>query len=328
MMSYTIAVESFDEITSSWDRLRHCLKWSCIFGLPSWLKAWWEAFGGEDQLYLRTLWDGQRVIGFAPLMVNNETASFIGSPDVCDYLDFVTAPGEESSFFQLLLDDLRNKGIRKLDLRPVRADSTVLKHLLIIARTRGYDVNCSPKDVCLELDLPATWNGYLAMLSSKQRHEVRRKLRRLWEADNVEYHCIEVGSQAEDHLDAFLKLFAFSKDVKASFMDSRMESFFRSVAKAMADIGLLRFGILQVNGIPTAMTMGFDYDDSHYLYNSAYDPQFGYLSVGLLSKVLCLKESIQRGRRKWNFLKGAEPYKYQLGGQEVPLYNCLITIAR
>ena len=326
-MTHTVAVESLDEITSSWDRLRHCLNWSCIFALPAWLKSWWEAFGGEDQLYVRTLWDDEKVIGFAPLMVKNETASLIGGADVCDYLDFAIAPGQERNFFELLLDDLRSRGMRKLDLRPVRHDSAVLKHLLVMAGNRGYQVNCSPEDVSLELDLPTTWSQYLATLSGKQRHEIRRKLRRLWEAANVEYRCIEVGSQADDHLDAFLKLFALSKDTKAGFMDSKMESFFRSLARTMADIGLLRFGILQVNSAPAAMTMGFDYDDSHDLYNSAYDPQFGYLSVGLLSKVLCLKESIQRGRRRWSFLKGAEPYKYQLGGEEVPLYNCLITIA-
>ena len=326
-MNYTFAVESFDEISSSWDRLRHRLNWSCIFALPAWLTAWWRAFGGDHQLYLRTLWDDEKVIGFAPLMVKNQTAALIGSPDVCDYLDFVTAPGEERNFLGLLLDDLGNRGVRKLDLRPVRHDSAVVKHLIVVAGNRGYEVNCSPEDVSLELDLPSTWNEYLAILTGKQRHEIRRKLRRLWEADNVEYRCIEVGPLAEDHVDAFLKLFALSRDVKASFMDSGMESFFRSLAKTMADIGLLRFGILQVNCIPAAMTMGFDYDDSHYLYNSAYDPQFGFLSVGLLSKVLCLKESIQKGRRRWSFLKGAEPYKYQLGGEEVPLYNCLITIA-
>ena len=143
----------------------------------------------------------------------------------------------------------------------------------------------------------------------------------------MEYRCIEVGREVEDYLDVFLKLFALSKSEKASFMNPKMECFFRSLAKAMADIVLLRIGILQVKEVPAAMTIGFDYDDSHYLYNSAYDPQFGYLSVGLLSKILCLKESIQKGRRRWNFLKGAEPYKYQLGGQEVPLHNCLITIA-
>ena len=327
-MSYTIAVESLDGVTSSWDRLRRRLKWNSIFVLPAWLKAWWETFDGEHELYLRTLRDGQKVIGFAPLVLNSGIASFIGSADVCDYLDFVVASGRESDFFEVLLEDLREKGIKKLDLRPLRPDSTVLEHLPRIARKRGYEVNCSPEDVSLELDLPATWNEYLAILNTKQRHEVRRKLRRLWEAGNVEYRCIEVGRQAEDYLDTFLKLFSLSKDEKARFMDPKMESFFKSLANAMADLGLLRIGLLQVENVPAAMTMGFDYNDSHYLYNSAYDPQFGYLSVGLLSKVLCLKESIQKGKRKWNFLKGAEPYKYRLGGQEIPLYNCSITVAR
>ncbi len=326
-MGYAFTVESLDGVASSWDRLRHYLTWSSIFVLPAWLKAWWEAFGTSGELYLRTLLDDQKVIGFAPLLVNNETASFIGSADVCDYLDFVVIPGRESDFFEVLLDDLREKGIKTLDLKPLRPDSTVLKHLLSIARKRGYDVNCCPDNVSLELDLPPTWNEYLAILSSKQRHEVRRKLRRLWEAGNVEYRCVEIGHEVEDYLDVFLKLFALSKDEKANFMDPRMESFFRSLAKAMAGVGLLRIGILQVNKFPAAMTMGFDYDDSHYLYNSAFDPQFSYLSVGLLCKVLCLKESIDKGKKKWNFLKGGEPYKYQLGGQEVPLYNCLIGVA-
>jgi CelD/BcsL family acetyltransferase involved in cellulose biosynthesis len=225
-----------------------------------------------------------------------------------------------------LLDDLREKGIKKLDLRPLRPDSTVLIQLVSVAQNRGYEVTCRPEDVSLELDLPATWNEYLAILKNKQRHEVSRKLRRLWEAGSVEHRCVEVGREVEDYLDIFLKLFSLSKDEKASFMNHNRESFFRSLAKAMAEIGLLRMGTLQVNKVPAAMTMGFDYDGSHYLYNSAYDPQFSYLSVGLLCKVLCLKDSIEKGRRKWNFLRGGEPYKYRLGGHEVPLYSCQITI--
>jgi CelD/BcsL family acetyltransferase involved in cellulose biosynthesis len=326
-MSYTLTVDSLDGVASSWDRLRHCLKWSSIFVLPAWLKAWWEAFGGEDELYLRTLRDGQKVIGFAPLLVNKETASFIGSADVCDYLDFVIAPGRETDFFKVLLDDLREIGVKTLDLKPLRPDSTVLVQLVSIAQNRGYEVTCCSEDVSLALVLPPPWNEYLAILNNKQRHEVRRKLRRLWEAGNVEHHCVEVSRELEDYLDTFLNLFSLSKDEKASFMDAKMESFFRSLAKAMAEIGLLRLGVLQLDKVPTAMTMGFDFNDSHYLYNSAYDPRFSYLSVGLLCKILCLKESIEKGKKKWNFLKGGEPYKYQLGGQEVPLYNCLITVA-
>jgi CelD/BcsL family acetyltransferase involved in cellulose biosynthesis len=270
---------------------------------------------------------GEKIIGLAPLLLTKGTASFVGSPDVCDYLDFVILSRRQRDFFEVLLDDLRGKGVNKLDLRPVRPDSTVLSQLVGIARNRNYKVIFSPEDVSLELDLPPTWNEYLGMLKNKQRHEVRRKLRRLWEAGNVEHRCVEAGRDVEDYLDIFLKLFSSSKDEKASFMNPKMESFFRSLAKAMAEIGLLRIGMVRVNEVPAAMTMGFDYDSSRYLYNSAYDPQFDYLSVGLLCKVLCLKESIEKGKKKWSFLKGGEQYKYQLGGQEVPLYNCQIIIA-
>ncbi len=325
-MSYTLTVESLDGVASSWDKLRNCLKWSSIFVLPAWLKVWWGVFSGENQLYLRTLRQGEEIIGFAPLKVSKETASFIGSDDVCDYLDFVIVAGKEQDFFEILIDDLKEKGIKNLDLRPLRPDSTVITQLVGVAQSRGYEVVCYSEDVSLELDLPDTWNEYLAVLKTKQRHEVRRKLRRLWGTRGVEHLCVEVGQQVEDYLDIFLKLFSLSEDEKASFMNHKRESFFRSLAKAMAEIGLLRLGILQLDKVPAAMTIGFDFDESHYLYNSAYDPKFSYLSVGLLCKVLCLKESIERGKNSWNFLKGGEPYKYQLGGQEVPLYGCQITI--
>jgi CelD/BcsL family acetyltransferase involved in cellulose biosynthesis len=325
-MSYTLTVETLDGVSSSWHKLRHCLKWGSIFILPAWMKVWWEAFDGENELYLRTVRQGEEIIGFAPLMVHKETASFIGSSDVSDYLDFVINTGREKDFFKILLDDLEERGVKKLDLRPLRPDSTVLTQLAGVAQNRGYEVLCHPDDVSLELDLPASWNEYLAILKNKQRHEVRRKLRRLWEASGVEHHCVEVGPEVEDYLDIFLKLFSLSKDEKAEFMNQKRELFFRSLAKAMAELGLLRLGILRLEKVPAAVTIGFDYEDSHYLYNSAYDPQFSYLSVGLLCKVLCLKESIERGKKKWNFLKGGEPYKYQLGGQEVPLYSCQIAI--
>ena len=325
-MSYVLTIESFDSVISSWDKLRYCLKWDSVFVLPVWLKVWWEAFGGKTELFLRTLRQGNEAIGFAPLQVTHETASFIGSGDVCDYLDFAIAPGKEKGFFNVLLDDLREKDIKKLDLRPLRPDSTVLTQLVNIAQNRGYDVMLHPEDVSLELDLPPTWNEYLAILKAKQRHEVRRKLRRLWETGGAEHRCVEIGREVEDYLDIFLQLFSSSKAEKARFMNPEMESFFRSMAKAMAEIGLLRVGILELDKVPAAMTIGFDHNGSHYLYNSAYDPRFNHLSVGLLCKVLCLKVSIEKGRKKWNFLKGGESYKYQLGGQEVPLYGCQISI--
>jgi len=326
-MGYTVTEESFASLDSYWTDLSHNLSWGSIFALPAWLKVWWQAFGSGAELYLRAVRQGDKAIGIAPLLVREKTATIIGSPDVCDYLDFVITPGAERDFFTVLLQDLGEKGIAHLDLGPLRPDSTVLNDLVPMAQERKYEVLCREEGVSVELDLPATWDEYLAKLDGKQRHEVRRKLRRLWEAGDVKHRCVEVSpSEAGDYTDTFLWLFSLSREDKANFMTPEMESFFRSLAEAMAEIGLLRFGIIELDTIPTAMTMGFDYNDSHYLYNSAYDPQYNSLSVGLLCKVLCIKENIENGRKKWDFLKGGEAYKYHIGGREVPLSRCQITI--
>ena len=109
-------------------------------------------------------------------------------------------------------------------------------------------------------------------------------------------------------------------------MNAQRESFFKSLAKAMAQAQLLRLGILELDALPIAVVMCFDYNDTVYLYNSGYDPTYGSLSVGLISKILSIKDSIGRGRRKFDFLKGAEDYKYRLGGKEIPLHGCQIRL--
>jgi CelD/BcsL family acetyltransferase involved in cellulose biosynthesis len=127
-------------------------------------------------------------------------------------------------------------------------------------------------------------------------------------------------------MDTFLKMFTGSRQDKATFMTAQMESFFRLLADTMARNRLLRLGVLELDAKPAAMIMCFDYNDCVYLYNSGYDPEYNYLSVGLLSKALAIKDSIQRGRKRFDFLKGAEAYKYHLGGREVPIYRCQINM--
>ena len=322
----TITLESFESLISYWLKPPHPLRWEHIFVLPSWLEIWWKEFGGKGDLYLCAVRQRGAVMGIAPLLLRDEEVFFIGSDDVCDYLDFVVAPGREHDFFNILLDDLCRKGHRLLNLSPLRPNSTVLTHLVAVARERGYEVSCTVEDVSLELDLPPTWEEYLEMLSQKQRHEVRRKLRRMREAGQVNYRIIEDNGNVLDAIDIFLKLFRKGKAEKVSFMTAQRESFFRSLVKAMAQAKLLRLGILELDALPIAVVMCFDYNNRVYLYNSGYDPQYGSLSVGVISKILSIKDSIERGGRTFDFLKGAEDYKYRLGGKEIPLHGCQIVL--
>jgi CelD/BcsL family acetyltransferase involved in cellulose biosynthesis len=176
------------------------------------------------------------------------------------------------------------------------------------------------------MDLPHTWEEYLAILNGKQRHEVRRKLRRLGERGRINYRVIEDSKDVQDAMDLFLKFFRESKEDKGMFMTANRESFFRSLAWTMARVGLLKIGFLEIDEKPVSATMCFDYNDTVYLYNSGYYAQYSKLSVGLISKILCIKDSIERGRKKFDFLKGAEKYKYHLGGKEILLQKCQIIL--
>lgn len=323
---YNITEETFESISSYWLDPQYPLKWDCFFVLPGWLKVWWHEFGADSSLYLHSVRQGDDLIGIAPLLVNDESASFIGSPDVCDYLDFVVTPGREQDFFDSLLDNLDQQGITRLDLRTLRPDSTVNNYIEDAARNRGCEVSFHPDGVSFELDLPSTWEEYLQILKGKHRHETRRKLRRLHEAADINYRVFEEVDEVKGIMGTFLELFRESREDKTVFMSTRMESFFNSLALAMAEIKVLRLCILELDAQPAATVLCFDYNGTLYLYNSGYDPLFSSLSVGLLCKILNIKDSIQRGIKRYDFLKGEETYKYRLGGQEVPLSRCEILL--
>jgi CelD/BcsL family acetyltransferase involved in cellulose biosynthesis len=324
-MSYTVSGDTLAGLNAYRADSRQKLNWASVFVLPDWMQVWWQAFGAGAGFFIRTVRQGEKIIGIAPLMLKEKTALLIGDTDVCDYLDFVVTPGLEADFFNTLLDDLKENGVSHLDLKHVRPDSTVLTSLADIAGGRGYKVVRTPEEISLETDLPSSWDEYLLSLSSKQRHEVRRKLRRLAEAGEVAYRFID-DAAVPATMDTFFRMFVESRQCKADFLTAQMESFFRRLADTMSGAGLLKMGVLELDTKPVAEIMCFDYNNCVYLYNSGYDPAYTPLSAGLLSKVLAIKDSIEKGKSRFDFLKGAEPYKYHLGGREVPLYRCQITI--
>src|SRR4030042_1270676 len=325
-MSYSIIESSLKDLNAYRSDLGQTLPWPSVFMLPEWMQAWWQVFGADVKPCIHIVKDGEKVIGIAPLMTQNNTACLIGNTDVCDYLDFVILPGREQDFFSVLLDYLQKNGIRSLDLKHVRPDSSVITSLVPLAKSRKHRVTSEQEAVSYEMDLPSSFDEYLQTLSTKQRHEVRRKLRRLTEEGGIEYRFVAKGGDLTAAVDTFFRMFVESRQEKAAFLTEQMKTYFRLLVDTMEETGLLRLGVLELDNNPVAEIMYFDYNACIYLYNSGYDPQYVSLSVGLLSKVLAIKDSIEKGKKRFDFLKGAESYKEHLGGKEVPLYRCQLQI--
>jgi CelD/BcsL family acetyltransferase involved in cellulose biosynthesis len=323
-LTYSINTSDFAELEEPWKKLLGLSTTSTPFNTPLWHRAWWQQFHGTKELLLVSVRRGGEVVGIAPLMRRGHEISLIGSSDLCDYMDIIVAQGQESTVLMALLDYLDPLEWQVIDLLSLPPTSAVLSHLVPLARERGYRVEVMQMDTCPQLELPPTWEEYLSRLSSRHRHEVRRKLRRLDQAGPAHYYAVGGQGGLHQDVDDFTRLFKISRSDKAKFMTPEMVGFFQAMARSMAGEGYLKLFFLEMEGVRVATALCFDYGDARYLYNSGYDPQYAFFSVGLLLKVLCLKKGIEDRKKRFDFLRGVEAYKYDLGGQDVPIYRCLI----
>jgi CelD/BcsL family acetyltransferase involved in cellulose biosynthesis len=182
-------------------------------------------------------------------------------------------------------------------------------------------------DATMVLDLPASWDMYLRQLTGKQRHEVRRKFRRLEEAGRVALRTVDDATAVSSAMDTFLTLFKKNRTDKARFMTDQMASYFHALAIELASARIMKLFFLLLDDAVVAAVMCFDHDETFHLYNNGYDESYHVLSVGLLSKLFTLKESIQLGKKRYDFLKGTEVYKHRLGGKRISLYRCRVSLA-
>jgi CelD/BcsL family acetyltransferase involved in cellulose biosynthesis len=326
LSKYSIKIETLDDMENHRSAPRSGLAWNCLFVLPFWLQAVWRHFGGQGEPYIVSVHDGSQVVGIAPLFVENHTAHFLGNPDVCDYQDIIVVPGQETQVMAAVASHLKSRGIRRMELQTLRPEAAALRALRAMEAQENGAVTVEPEGLTYETALPGSWDDYLMLLSGKQRHEVRRKMRRLENHGAFAYKT----AGADDHLDSaaghFLRLFQMNRTDKAKFMDTTMAAYFRELIEAAARHRILRLHVLEVVHNPVAAVLCFDYGHQRYLYNSAYDAHYHDLSVGIISKVLSIRSGIEAGCRRYDFLKGAETYKKHLGGIEVPLYRCSVAL--
>ena len=319
---YSVASLTLDQLLACRQDTGRLLQWECLFMEPAWMQAWWSHFGAGMTPCILAVRHKKTLIGIAPLMADGTTVFLLGHSDLCDYMDFIVAPQRGPEFFTVVIEYLQNQGFVLLNLKPVLNESNVVKDLVEIAPGLGCRVVCEPDDVIYAMALPSSWGAFLKRLAGKQRHEIRRKLRRLNAAGQVDYRFVEDVNTVRTEIDTFIALFRSNRPDKAAFMTPQMAAYFRSLAASMAAHHMLRLAFLELDGQPVAAVLCFDNGCSTiYLYNSGYDLRFSSLSVGLLSKVLSIKDSIERGRLKYDFLKGDEKYKQYLGGRPVPLFS-------
>jgi CelD/BcsL family acetyltransferase involved in cellulose biosynthesis len=321
-MTLTVAREELTALEPEWREILPRCTYAPVFLSPTWLRTWWGEFGAERELMLLSVRDtDRRLAGVVPLMREGGRLSFAGDTEVCDYMDVPCAGGREAEVLAALFRSLGEEPWDELRLWALREDSPLFAALPGVCAEFGLTFAKEAEDVCPQVALPNDFEAYIASLDKKDRHELRRKLRKLPQAGEVELEVLESPADAEGALDDFLWMHRVSRSDKAAFMTDQMEAFFRRLVLNLASESLIEMIFLKLGGKRTACVLCFRGDGETLLYNSGYDPDYAHFSVGLLSKSLALQRAIEAGQKRFDFLRGHERYKYELGAQDLNVYR-------
>ncbi len=329
-MNVTIATgsDAFEQIATEWDALHRVSRTATPFNSLHYARLWWAHFGGNDTVELWTVHDHDNIIGIAPFYRTTdengvEVLRFVGGVDISDYLDVISAPGRELDVAEALVARLMACNCC-WDLHDMPTASPIREAFLRIAPERGLTVQTEQEEVCPVIPLPATWEAYLEQLDGKQRHEIRRKLRKAGHEGLVSWN-ITPADGVQETMPTFLWLHQLSTPAKAAFMTDAMAAFFTELAETFAALGWLELIFLHVNGQPVAGYFGFRFRDTLMLYNSGFDNSgLESLSPGWLLLSYHIEYAIAGGIKRYDFMRGAEEYKFHFGGKSEPVYRLQI----
>lgn len=323
----------FDALEPEWNALLARSSSNQLFLTWEWQSTWWRCLG-EGDLWLLAWRDAAKLLAIVPLYLTTDPNgsrrfSLVGCIDVSDYLDFIIASGHEQTIYSALLDWLETPDAPAwdvLDLCNLPQASPTHRLLPELAAQRGWRAVTDVEDVCPVIELPTDWEAYLeGHVNKKQRHEIRRKLRRAEREAQVHWYVVNSTHSLPDEMDAFISLHRLSTQEKHSFMTPHMENFFHAAVTAMHRAGWLYLAFLELNGEKAGAVLAFHYRDRLLVYNSGYNPgRFAELSPGIVLTSTIIQDAINRGIRVFDFLQGDEEYKYRFGATDTLVYRTQI----
>jgi CelD/BcsL family acetyltransferase involved in cellulose biosynthesis len=322
-------IRSLPELVSlerEWNELLSISASHVPFLRHEYLTGWWQTLGGgewpDGELYVVTArQEDGRLAGIAPLFLTDNrdgepALMLLGSIEISDYLDVLARPEDLPAFLGALLDHLAGPqapAFRLLDWYNLLENTPTLPALQAAAEQRGWQFSQALLQHCPYIPLPGDWETYLASIDKKQRHEIRRKIRRSEEYYlPVRWYFAQEAASLDQEIDAFLDLMACDPN-KAKFLTPAMRTQMHTAVQAAFKAGWLQLAFIEVNGEKAAGYLNFDYGNHIWVYNSGLDFRFYELSLGWVLLGYLLQWANEHQRQYFDFMRGDEEYKYRFG---------------
>lgn len=315
---------AFEALGAVWDALVDRAMTATPFQRLAYQRAWWTHLGPGELFTIVVHDEEQQPSAIACFYLLDGTLYFNGCVEETDYLDLIASEVYAPASWEAVFSVLQSSAFpawQSMSLCNVPESSPTPKILSELATKHGYGFHSEVQEVCPVICLPGTFDDYLMDLDKKQRHEVRRKLRRAIAAGADIYEVTEEGN-LEEAVEEFLRLLQLSTTEKEDWLNPGRRAVFHEVAQEALRAGILQLLFLRREGKNAAALFNFDYEDRIWVYNSGFDiVEFGHLSPGVVLTAKAIEIAIERERSEFDFLRGDEEYKYRFGAQDTTVFR-------
>lgn len=289
------------------------------------MSQWWKTLGGgewqEAELVLITATENGNLVGIAPLFKavyeDRPALLLVGSIEISDYLDLIVRLEDLPRFLSGVIDFLAQSASfanLPFDWYNLVDSSPTLAALRSESEKRGWTYHEEIYRPTPRITLNGDFDAYLAGIEKKQRHEIRRKMRRAMESEApVRFYIVQDPASLESEMESFFKLMEQDSN-KAGFLKPAMREHMSAVMRAAFTQGYLWLAFLTVDGVKAAAAFNFDYKNKLWGYNSGVNLGFMELSPGWVLLSHQLQWACEQGRYEFDFMRGDEEYKYRFGG--------------
>lgn len=326
----------------TWDAVLAATPHATPFSRWTFHRAWWDAYGDNAEAHYLVCCrpDTDAIVGIAPLMIRvvpgGARTLFMAASYHADYATILCDPSDLPAVADAVACDLvRNLdgACEAVDLRRLRREDPTARALADAVRTSspGSRFAVEQEDVCPIVSLPADgdWETYLATLDKKARHEVRRKLRRAEGVGPVRFRQLPLASTSAD---AFIELHQARWGPQGLFPDTtdgdRSRRFLHRLTELEAAEGpdaQLMLGEVAVGDRIVFAAVAFDDGETCFFYNAGMDPTARELSPGVTGTAAFIRDRLDAGRTRFDFLRGDEAYKYEWGAVDEPVDRVAMT---
>lgn len=309
IISTTAALEA---LGPEWDTLWRNASDATPFQSPHWLLPWWKHFGGsEPHVVLQR--EGTTLQALAPLYIlrdddSDESLGLLLGTGISDYLDLLSLP---SVAIDGVLAAIGQSDCQLWDFQQLRPTSL----LATAAAPAGWTDSVEDHDTCPLLSLRDANHDFENLLSVHARKKLRYYTRALSRIGPLAFERA-TDANLDTLLTALFDLHAArwkQRGLPGVLADDVVQQFHRDVARRMLHAGALRMFALSVKGVPAAVFYGFAHQATTCYYLSGYDPQYEKQSIGTVLVSHAVANAIEEGQTTFDFLRGAEDYKYSWG---------------